>query len=238
VLRWRHGHRRQPQASGVQATVPSVIAVALIAAVFAVVLATVDVDISGGLTSGDLLVGVGTLGLAWYTAQLASLTYLLDKHNVARERFRRDRQLRGVTRLVEKELEVVHHNAKAALTDGAWPAWYATPHGAWDRDGAIIAEAVSGEVAESLVVALSYVGEWEAIVTQYFLLHPEKSRMPNDEGSNKATLRELHDEIDSALQKLRGADALPSGAEDPDPDQEFAQRRYPQLRRVLFWPLA
>lgn len=221
-----------------QATVPSVIAVVLIAAVFAVVLATVDVDLSGGLTSGDLLVGIGTLGLAWYTAQLAYATYLLDKRNAARERFRRDRQLRGIARLVEKELKVVHHNAKAALADGAWPAWYATPHGAWDRDGAVIAEAVSEDVAESLVVAFSYVGEWKAIVTQYFLLHPEKSRMPNDEGSNEAMLRELLDEIDPALQKLRGADALPSGAEDPDPDQLLAQRRCPQLRRVLFWPLA
>lgn len=210
------------------------IAVALIAAVFAVVLATVDVHLSGGLTSGDLLVGIGTLGLAWYTAQLASATYVLDERNAARERFRRDRQLRGVALLVENELEVVHRNAEAALADGAWPAWYATPHGAWDRDGAIVAEAVSREVAESLVVAFSYVGEWAAIVTQYFLLHPERSRMRNDEGSNKDTLRELLNEIDPALQKLRGEAALRSGVKDPD----LAQRRHPRLRRVLFWPLA
>lgn len=125
------------------------IAVALIAVVFAVVLATVDVDLSGGLTSGDLLVGIGTLGLAWYTAQLASVTYLLDKRNAARERFRHDRRVRGVGRLVEKELEGVQRNVQAALDGGGWPAWYATPHGAWDRDGAIIAETVSGEVATS-----------------------------------------------------------------------------------------
>jgi hypothetical protein len=217
--------------------VPSVIAVALIVAVVAVVLATVDVDLSGGLTSGDLLVGIGTLGLAWYTAQLASATYLLDERNAGRERFRQNRQVRGVARLVEKELEVVGRNARDALDGGAWPAWYATPHGAWDRDGAIIAERVSGTVAESIVVAFSYVGEWEAIVTRYFLLNPAKSRMPNDEGSNDETLRQLRDEIAPALKNLRDAIAL-LAEDDSDPDQQLAQRRYPRLRRVLFWPLA
>ena len=235
-----------------RATVPSVIVVVLIVAVFLVVRATVDVDLSGDLTSGDLLVGIGTLGLAWYTAQLASATYLLDERNAAREKFRHDRQVahekvrhdrqvHGVARLVEKELEVVHGNAQVALRRGAWPAWYATPHGAWDRDGAIVAEAVSGEVAGSLVVAFSYVGEWEAIVTQYFLLDPGKREMPNDERSNEEMLGQLCDKIDPALKNLqRDVIALPSGDEVesvPDPDQVRAQRRYPRLRRVLFWPL-
>jgi hypothetical protein len=231
---------------------PSVIVVVLIVAVFVVVLATVDVDLSGDLTSGDLLVGIGTLGLAWYTAQLASATYLLDERNAAREKFRHDRQvahekvrhdrqLRGVARLVEKELETVKCNAKTALGGRAWPAWYATPHGAWDRDGAIIAEAVSGEVTESLVLAFSWVGEWEAIVTNHFLLHPEQRRMPAEKGSKEEeALNELLGVIEPALKNLGDAVALPNGDEVesvPDPDQMRAQRRYPRLRRVLFWPL-
>ena len=210
-----------------QATVPFVIVVALIAAVFVVVLVRVDVDLSGDLTSGDLLVGIGTLGLAWYTAQLAYATYKLDKR-------RHDRQVRGVARLVEKELDVVRRNARDAVREGAWPAWYATPHGAWDRDGAIIADTVSGKVAESLVVAFSYVGEWEMVVTRHFLLHPAEKEMSNDEESNKKMLCQLLNKIDHALDELRGAGVLPSGAEHADPDQGW----FPRLRRLLFWPVA
>jgi hypothetical protein len=215
--------------------VSSVIVVALIGVVFAIVLLRVDVDLSGGLTSGDLLVGIGTLGLAWYTAQLASATYWLDERNVERERARHDRQVRGVALLVDQELKVVKDNATAALYKGAWPAWYATPHGAWARDGAIIAERVSKDVTESLVLAFSFVGEWEKVVTQYFLLHPTERTMPNSVNKNKDTLGQLLGAVRPAREKLDGAVALLSGAEAKS-NVPWLLAQHPRLRRILFWP--
>ncbi len=61
---------------------------------------TIAVKWANELSIGDAIVGTGTLLLAFFTWRLARASYALDKRTTAREQERREREIRGVARLV------------------------------------------------------------------------------------------------------------------------------------------
>src|SRR5204863_8764676 len=69
-------------------------------------------EINDSLSAGEIIVGVGTLALAGFTWHLASDTNALDERNAARERKRRERQVRGIARLVNGELSIIDSSLK------------------------------------------------------------------------------------------------------------------------------
>ena len=188
-------------------------------------LAVIDIDVTGQVGLGELGVAVGTATLAWFTARLASATYRLDVRNAARERKRRERQVRGIARLVDGELEVVQGSLESAIENENWSLYLTTPRGAWDRDGALIVETVAEDVALELVRLFSDLGEWAALVARHHQRFPAADGMPLDKPSNKETLSKLLAEAAQARTDLRTL-AYPDARDlEDDPDQLDAYLR-------------
>lgn len=116
------------------------------------------------LSVGDAIVGAGALLLAGFTYRLGRATYALDDRNAARARMQRERAVRGVARLVDGELGVTQASITAALGGREWHRFYVTPHGAWDRDGALIAEWLPEDEAEALIEFFARLTAWERLV--------------------------------------------------------------------------
>src|SRR6202035_106911 len=149
-------------------------------------------SISGTLTLGDLLVGVGTMLLAWFTWRLARATYALDERGAARERKRHERRVRGVARLVLGELAVVQTSIGQAIGADKWYWIYPLPHGAWDRDGALIVETVPEDEAVALIQMYARLDAWETITEWAHRKFPRAGSLS------------LHSEHKSILGELQG----------------------------------
>jgi hypothetical protein len=129
--------------------------------------------ISWTLTFGDVIVGVGTLLLALFTWRLARVTAGLDERNAARERKRDERRVRGIARLVGGELSVVQGSLRWAGDEKAWRPFWPTPHGAWDRDGAVVAETPPQDEAEAIILFVSKLVVWEELTVAALLTTPD-----------------------------------------------------------------
>ena len=178
------------------------------------------------VTAGDVVVGAGTLALAFFTwrlalftSKLAEETVALDKRNAARERKRRERQVRGIARLVDGELNVVAKSVEHALETGHWWFFLEAPHGAWDRDGALIAETVAEDEALDLITAFSKIGAWQSLVAVIHQRAPDEDSI-TVQGPAQTTLIDLGPAIEDARRHL--ADLAYPDARDlePDPDSE------------------
>jgi hypothetical protein len=194
------------------------------------VLATI-IEISDDLTGGDVIVGLGTLLLAVFTWRLARATYMLDERNAARERKRREREVRGVARVVLGEVEVVETSARQAVAEREWHWVYPIPHGAWDRDGALIAQAIAEDEASTLVRTFSKLTSWELVLST---VHEDDPALAGIEvGSEQAeVLADLLAEISDAKRSLHTL-AYPDARDlEPDPDDFLAYRR---ARRRARW---
>jgi hypothetical protein len=184
------------------------------------VLAAIDIDLSGGLTLGDLIVGVGTLALAWFTWRLASATYSLDERNAARERERRERQVRGIARLIDGELELVQNSVERAIGGGAWWRFFPIPHGAWDRDGALIAETLQHVEALEVINTFARLATWESGLAE---LQQKEDPVPIEpESSRHGILSDLVKQVGRARVDLM---PLAYPKEPPSPRSQFTERR-------------
>ena len=189
--------------------------------------AHVDIDVSGQLTAGDVLVGAGTLLLAvftWrlavFTSGLAQQTLDLDLRNAARERKRRERQVRGIARLVDGELTIVARSIGEALDTGQWWFYLPTPRGAWDRDGALIAETVAQDEALDLIRAFSKLASWLAIVALGKDLTVGEDSISVADSGKKESLWDLAASITQAQRHLAVL-AYPDARDlEPDPDAQ------------------
>jgi hypothetical protein len=113
--------------------------------------AFLDVHVSGSLTLGDIVVGIGTLAVAIYTARLARATYRLDDRSAARERKRREREVRGAARLIDAELDVLHDTLEDGFTNVHYQIASSLPHDAWDRSGRLLVETLPEDEALDLI---------------------------------------------------------------------------------------
>lgn len=84
---------------------------------------------------------------------LAQESHKLDLQTATRERERQERQVRGVARLIDGELAIVLNTIRQVIDSGEYLFYLPMPRGAWDRDGALIAEAVADDEAAELVTA-------------------------------------------------------------------------------------
>jgi hypothetical protein len=190
-------------------------------------------DWNAGLTAGELAVATGTLALAGFTWKLARLTADLDDRNAARERKRREREVRGVARLVDGELGIIEASLVSALGENAWHTFLVTPHGAWDRDGALIAESVPQDEAQAMIDFMAHLTAWEQAVA-----------IPSGEthfgfvqfnGAQREVVEDLITRIREArgyLQRLAYPDARDL---EPDPDSllAFLRKRRKERRQAF-----
>lgn len=157
----------------------------------------------------------------------------LDGLNARRSAKERERSVRGVARLIAAELDVVRESIERAFQDGRWQVSNVTPHGAWDRDGALLVETVAEDEALDLIRAFSLLVAWETTVRLYHERMPGDTVVPLAAGSGTSdALSNLSAFIDicrPALAQLAYPDArnLP-----PDPDAEL---RYLAAHRRRFW---
>jgi hypothetical protein len=186
---------------------------------------------SSSLTLGDLIVGAGTMLLAVFTWKLGRATYALDERNAARERKRRERQVRGVARLIFGELGMVKVSLAEALEETAWRFFYASPHGAWDREGAVVAETLPEDEAEALIAFMSKLTAWEEIVAQARAGNPklQSLRLGQEEQEAVAGMSTVLSDVQRYLRTLAYPDARDL---EPDPDGLLA---YKKERRAARW---
>jgi hypothetical protein len=124
------------------------------------------------LSLGDSFVGVGTMLLAIFTWRLARATYVLDRRNADREQVRRERTIRGISRLVYGEMSIIKTTLALALDNQKWHRGYPIPRGAWDRDGAVIAEALVEDEAQTLIDFFAELTAWEGAAGEVFGANP------------------------------------------------------------------
>jgi hypothetical protein len=185
------------------------------------------------LTVGDAIVGAGTLLLALFTWRLARVTVGLDERNVARQRKRDERRVRGIARLVDGELSVVLGTLRLANDEKAWRPFWPTPHGAWDRDGAVVAETLPQDEAEAIILFVSKLVVWEELTGAARAVDPKLSlTLDQAEQVAVAELLALHADARRFLKPLAYPDArdLPP---DPDTLRPYTRkRRWEWLRRA------
>jgi hypothetical protein len=164
------------------------------------------------LTLGDVLVGGGTLMLAAVTYRLARATYTLDARVADRERQRREREVRGIARLIEGELLGVGSSVGLAIEDKKWHLFYATPHRAWDRDGAAVVAALPQDEAWILIATFGRLFEWEQVCNSIHEDRPAVRTLTLD-GQDVGTLEAIATGTEAARQVLRRL-AYPGGVKD------------------------
>jgi hypothetical protein len=128
-----------------------------------VLVGAVNIHITGLLTLGDLIVGVGTGALAFFTWRLASATYQIDRRAAERESKTQERRVRGIARLVDGELATARRSFRAAIDHAQWQFGAPVPRAAWDRDGALIVEVISESKALSLISLFADLGTWATL---------------------------------------------------------------------------
>jgi hypothetical protein len=160
--------------------------------------ANVDVDVSGSLTLGDLIVGAGTLLLAIFTGLLARETRTLDRETATRERQRQERQVRGVAVLVDGELSFVIGTIRGIINKRKYEFFLPMPRGAWDRDGALLVEALTGTQAVDLVVAYARLSGWQANIAEQRRLMPGASEMNVPSEVINVALLDLYESLNVA----------------------------------------
>jgi hypothetical protein len=134
----------------------------------------INLKLSGDLSYGDLLVGVGTLALAVVTGVLAGATYGIDKRAAARERERQRREhalradeLKGVAMLVYAEAGRIQSNLRNAVNEQEWEQSQTLLHPTWDRDGAKIVPLLSESQASSVVGFFTNIAALEAVIAPW-----------------------------------------------------------------------
>jgi hypothetical protein len=157
--------------------------------------------VSASTTVGDLIVGIGTLSLAWYTRKLARATYALDLRSAARETQRRERRARGVGRLIDGELEAVERHVELALTSGLWPVSFTFPCRAWNRHGALVVESVHESQARRLTNLFTSLASWRESVTGFHTQYPGKTGKPVE--GEREVLTVIRQQLQEARSELR-----------------------------------
>lgn len=183
------------------------------------------------LSAGDVIVGAGTLALAGFTWRLGKDTVDLDERSAARERFRSERDIRGVARLVDGELSVCEVSVSQALEDGEWHRVLPTPHRAWDRDGTVLARGLAEDDVGNLIDTFSRVSAWEQMMA---LSMSTQGSVPLSAGQLEA-LGELQVFLRATREVLRPR-AYPDAREiEADPDWELSYRKRRREQRRAGW---
>lgn len=191
-------------------------------------LALLGLEWDDSLGLSDILVGGGTLALAVFTYRLGRVTVALDERTAARERKRREREVRGAARLIYGEMDITQASLSAASERLQWTALYLTPHGAWDRDGALIVETMAQDEAAALIDFFSSLREWELMSSGSEQTHFQFIHLAGQEAESLATLVGLLKDARRHLQNL----AYPDARElEPDPDSFLAWRRERRAER-------
>jgi hypothetical protein len=146
------------------------------------------IHLSGDISLGDLLVALGTFLLAVFTGYLALVTSRLDRRTAERERTGQERRVRGVARLIDGELETVQRTIEQAQGSGSVSLAAELPHAAWDRDGALIAEALPLNEAIEVIRAFDQLKTWENVLVQLRASLPAGADVPANTGTNLADL--------------------------------------------------
>jgi hypothetical protein len=187
------------------------------------------------LTLGDSIVGAGTLLLALFTYRLGRATYALDTRVATRERQRREREVRGAARLVDGELFVIGATLSHATEMQRWLLMMPTPRGAWDRDGALIAETLPEDEVQAIVTFFSSLTAWESVVRTYREENPVADAFPFEE-TERSVLANLSARLVEARKHVVAL-AYPDARDFPiDLDDYLAyrrERRRAMLRRLL-----
>jgi len=131
-------------------------------------------NLSSGMTYGDLLVGVGTLALAAYTATLAIETYAIDERADKREAARtrredeiRRRETQNVATLLQAELELSNETLQPIYVEGIWRRGALLPRTAWDRHPEPLLRALRPDETLALVRYFEKLDGWTRTVAAF-----------------------------------------------------------------------
>ncbi len=162
--------------------------------------------ITGGLSLGDLAVALGTGALALFTYMLAKTTSDLDKKRVAREEEAHKREIRGICRLLDGELEIVQRSVESAVGERHWDVTSRTPHGAWDRNAALLLSELSMDQGLRFTSFFSILTDWEAFVARYRETNPAGALIPINppaDGSGDDALTRLRRDLSGVRRDLQ-----------------------------------
>jgi hypothetical protein len=165
------------------------------------------IHVSGMLTLGELIVGVGTGALAVFTHQLARASYKLDDRSAARDIEQRLQRVRGIARLVDGELGVVAKSVRAALLSRAWWSYYPIPTAAWEQHSALICEILPEEETRDLIALFSSIIMWRSAVEGWLLQAHDEGHMPLD-GDRTEVLADLSETLSRARAHLKALAAF------------------------------
>jgi len=145
----------------------------------------------GGSDTAALIVAIigaiVTMVVAFATFSTASATSKLGKLDEQR----RGREVRGIARLISRELALLEATIEDALRDKSWAFYWASPGAAWDQGGRVIVAELAGHKADKLIDVVGELEKWARVARR----EGEASRL---EGSIGFGLR------DADLEFLRG----------------------------------
>lgn len=164
--------------------------VALVVGVLIVVPIIHGVHPNGSLGLGDGIVGAGTLLLAAGTGVLAMATFRVDKRAAEREEAQMTARLRGVSRLILAELQVVQASLEQDRSNG-WDSHAPLPHEGWSRNAEDLLSALNQPDARALVEFFSRLESWEHRVDLLLQSAPRIKAFPFEQLGGTGTIDEL-----------------------------------------------
>lgn len=165
-------------------------------------LAFLGLHFDGHFSVGDVLVFIGAVAAAWYTARLGHIAVDIDQKTVDRDEDRRQRNVRGIARVVDGDLGVVAKTLQTVIDDnGAWSFGASLEHGTWRRDGAVLVETLPEAEARALVEVFARIGAIQTIIDYYG--RRAKADIQRLEKDGLATIQDIVDAIEKARVLLR-----------------------------------
>lgn len=165
--------------------------------------------LSTEVTYGDLLVGVGTLALAVFTAALAFETFGLDERTALRDKERHDREVLGVARLLVAELDVINDTLAVIGKERSWPVDAALPRSAWSRSAELLLTEVTAADGFTLVDFFAELDGWAVWAGRALTRHPDLNEIPLFTNQSLDRALELNDRARKIARALADPESPP-----------------------------
>jgi hypothetical protein len=89
---------------------------------------------------------------------------------------RRTRELRGIARLIRRELALLQATINEALSSHSWEFYWASPGVAWDQGGRVIVAEMDKDEADELIDVVAELQKWARVASR------ERERQPGSMG--------------------------------------------------------
>jgi hypothetical protein len=123
----------------------------------------------GGSDTAALIAAIASAVAAIVTMVIAVATFRTASATLKLVTFdeqRRVREVRGIARLISRELALLEATIADALRDKSWAFYWASPGAAWDQGGRVIVAELAEHKADKLIDVVGELEKWARVASR------------------------------------------------------------------------